>query len=148
MSYMDEQYPLEAEARQALNPDWMPRMAVPAPSIPKAPVKEQDPTGRGQHEPGAKLDAGKQRPGLVLGGFAKALGEVTKVGTYGAQKYTPYGWQSVPDAMARYEDAMLRHWLAHKSGELNDPDTGINHLAHMAWNALALVHFAGEDDGR
>jgi hypothetical protein len=103
--------------------------------------EETDPTGRSAKDAGAKLDAGKQRPALVLGGFSKALSCVVEVGTYGAQKYTPYGWQSVPDAKARYEDAMLRHWLAHKNGEDCDPDTGINHLGHMAWNALALLHF-------
>ena len=41
-----------------------------------------------QHMPGAKLDKDKPRPGLVLGGFAKALIEVSKVGTAGAKKYT------------------------------------------------------------
>lgn len=30
---------------------------------------ETDPLGKAQHEPGAKLDAGKPRPFLVLGGF-------------------------------------------------------------------------------
>ena len=34
---------------------------------------EQDPNGKSPHELGAKLDAGKIRPGLVLGGFARAL---------------------------------------------------------------------------
>lgn len=34
---------------------------------------ESDPHGKSQHDPGAKLDAGKLRAALVLGGFANAL---------------------------------------------------------------------------
>jgi hypothetical protein len=51
-------------------------------------MTETDPNGLDPHEPGAKLDAGKIRPQLVLGGFSRALEEVVKVGTYGANKYT------------------------------------------------------------
>ena len=36
---------------------------------------------------GVKLDNGKIRLGLVLGGFAKALWEVGCIGTFGANKY-------------------------------------------------------------
>ena len=88
---------------------------------------------------GRKNDAGKIRPGLVLGDFANALTEVTKVGTFGAEKYSDHGWLSVPDGPARYEDAMLRHWLAAKRGEDIDSDSGLSHLAHFAWNALAIL---------
>lgn len=59
---------------------------------------EADPTGRGQHEVGAKLDHGKSRVGLVVNGFARALSAVSQVGTYGATKYTPNGWTEVPMA--------------------------------------------------
>lgn len=104
-------------------------------------TKEFDPTGRDAHSPGAKLDAGKPRPGLVLGGFARALMEVVKVGTYGAAKYTENGWMTVPNGLDRYEDAMLRHWLYEKMGQENDPDTELLHAAHEAWNALARLDF-------
>ena len=53
---------------------------------------EADPNGKRPNEAGAKLDAGKNRLGLVLCGFARALQEVGKVGTYGATKYTDNGW--------------------------------------------------------
>lgn len=52
---------------------------------------DQDPTGKDAHEPGAKLDAGKLRMGLVLLGFHRALQEVARVGTLGAAKYSDYG---------------------------------------------------------
>lgn len=99
---------------------------------------EQDPNGKNQHDPGAKLDLGKVRMGLVICGFSKALLEVGKVGTYGANKYSPNGWKIVPNGFDRYSDAMFRHFLKAEV-ELNDPDTGLSHLAHAAWNALAVL---------
>lgn len=105
---------------------------------------EHDPTGRSAHEPGSKLDAGKRRPALVLGGFANALDAVTAVGTYGAKKYTDNGWRTVPNGIERYTEAMLRHWLKEVKGELHDPETELLHAAHLAWNALARLELMAE----
>lgn len=93
----------------------------------------------GQHAPGVKLDHGKPRAGLVLGGFSRALLAVADVGTFGAQKYTPHGWLSVPHGIERYTDAMVRHQLAEASGEQTDSESGLSHAAHAAWNALARL---------
>lgn len=100
---------------------------------------EKDPNGIAQHTPGAKLDAGKTRLGLVLGDFARALEAVGRVGTYGANKYTDHGWLSVPKGSERYVDALYRHYLRYATGEASDKDTGLSHLAHAAWNALAVL---------
>ena len=97
------------------------------------------PDGKDQHEPGAKLDAGKVRAGLVIGGFSRALLEVSKVGTYGANLYTPYGWTKVENGEERYTDAMLRHFLREAKGEMKDPESNLSHAAHLAWNALARL---------
>jgi len=102
-------------------------------------MSEQTPDGRDQHTPGAKLDAGKNRVGLVLGGFARALTEVSRVGTGGAQKYTDNGWMYVSDGRSRYTDAMYRHLLREAAGETHDPDSELLHAAHTAWNALARL---------
>lgn len=102
-------------------------------------IKETDPHGKDPHESGAKLDAGKIRPALVLGGFSLALTEVTKVGTFGAEKYTDKGWMEVPDGEQRYSEAALRHWLKEAEGEKFDPDSGLLHAAHRAWNDLARL---------
>lgn len=114
---------------------------------PAAPSVEQHPCAEplDMHAPGAKDDADKVRAELVLGGFARALLEVAKVATYGARKYTPGGWQFVPDAWTRYTGAMDRHRLAEGAqGEPlgEDPETGIPHAAHTAWNALARLELA------
>lgn len=99
------------------------------------PPMELDPNGIDQHAPGAKLDAGKVKAG-VLEDFSLALWEVARVGTFGADKYTRGGWQEVPNGQERYKDAKWRHLLK-KRHEENDPDSAIEHLAHEAWNVLA-----------
>lgn len=100
---------------------------------------EKDPNGIPAGSPGSKLDDGKNRLGLVLGSFSNALWAVGEVGTYGAKKYCDHGWEQVPDGVNRYTDAMLRHYFKEASGEQKDPDTGLMHAAHCAWNALARL---------
>ena len=102
-------------------------------------MNESDPHDIDQHQAGAKLDAGKNRLGLVFGGFANALQGVGKVGTYGANKYSDHGWREVPDAVERYTDALLRHQMAVLAGEVFDEDSGLRHVDQVAWNALAIA---------
>lgn len=98
-----------------------------------------DPHGKNPHEPGAKLDAGKNRVGLMVQGFPRALEAVSEVATYGARKYTPGGWETVPEGLDRYTDAMHRHLLAEARGEKFDAESGLEHAAMAAWNALARL---------
>lgn len=110
--------------------------------VPPAPLgffanQEIDPNGFGQHQPGAKLDAHKPMAG-VLHDFALALQAVALVGDFGAKKYSRGGWQHVPNGKERYADAFWRHLLASRHEEL-DPDSGLAHAAHQAWNALAVL---------
>lgn len=100
---------------------------------------EQDPNGLKPSDPGAKLDHGKPDLDLVLGDFSRALVEVGRVGTFGANKYSRSGWLSVPDAKGRYKSALLRHYFYEKSGEDHDPESNLLHAAHLAWNSLAYL---------
>lgn len=100
-------------------------------------VSESDPTGIGQHEPGAKLDAGKPQASLLID-FGRALLAVAEVGSYGANKYTVKGWIKVPDGQRRYTDAMLRHLLK-ENMESTDNESGLLHASHCAWNSLARL---------
>lgn len=102
-------------------------------------MTEIDPHGKDAHQPGAKLNAGKNRLGLVLLDFSLALQAVGQVGTYGANKYSPHGWLSVPDGHVRYTDALFRHLFKEAAGQPLDPDTNLHHAAHAAWNALARL---------
>lgn len=88
---------------------------------------------------GRKDDAGKPRPTLVQRDMANALQQVLQVAEYGARKYAPGNWLQVPDAVQRYTDAMLRHQQAHLRGEVRDPESGLPHMAHAAWCALAVL---------
>lgn len=88
---------------------------------------------------GVKFDEGKNRIGLVVSGFAKALEEVSKVGTFGANKYTDNGWVTVENGFNRYTDAMFRHLFKEFSGEEKDDESGLLHAAHAAWNSLARL---------
>lgn len=128
----------------ALDPSWpygstpvfKPLTPLEAEALKRA-VAEADPNGLDPHQPGAKLDAGKCKA-AVLADFALALKAVADVGTYGADKYTRGGWQNVPDGVVRYSDALWRHLLAARH-EPHDRDTGLKHLAHAAWNILAIL---------
>lgn len=102
-------------------------------------MMEHDPHGTDPHAPGAKLDAGKPRAWLMASGFSRALAEVAGVTTKGVEKYTPRGWESVPDGSERYMDAAFRHLLALGRGEERDADTGCLHKAQAAWNLLASL---------
>jgi Domain of unknown function (DUF5664) len=87
-----------------------------------------------------KYDAGKSpifRGGL--GYFPRAISRVASVSNFGATKYAWDGWRQVPDGLNRYTDAMVRHLAAEAEGEVLDPDSGLLHAAHVAWNALARL---------
>lgn len=90
--------------------------------------------------------------------FLRALTEVWRVSMFGAQKHGANNWQSArPDGMHYYEDALWRHWIERRLGEVRAEDSGCYHLAHMAWNALMLLEMElrgvtnpdwGSGDGR
>lgn len=91
---------------------------------------------------GLKYDTGKLRFSLLTRGMANALRSIAAVLSYGAIKYKPDSWKSVPDAQERYEDALDRHTNAWKAGEQSDPESGLSHLTHMAVNTLFLLELA------
>ncbi len=87
---------------------------------------------------GIKHDNGKPRPDLIFSAMARALLEVSKVATMGAEKYDDDNWLLVDDAIKRYRDAKCRHMLL-GAIEPHDNESGLAHLAHEAWNALAVL---------
>jgi hypothetical protein len=95
---------------------------------------------------GGRLDAGKVR--LELLPF-DSLWAVAEVGTLGAAKYSDRNWEKGM-AWSRVVGSALRHLFARIRGERLDPETKLPHLAHFAWNALALLTYdlrgVGEDD--
>jgi len=76
---------------------------------------------------GRKYDSEKPKLHLLP---PKAVLEVGKVLTFGAEKYDPENWKKVPDLQNRYTSAALRHIFAHMDNEELDEETGLSHLAH------------------
>lgn len=71
--------------------------------------------------------------------FPRAISAVAAVSAFGASKYAWNGWRGVPDGYNRYSDAMVRHLAYEGEGEVLDPDSGLLHAGHAAWNALARL---------
>ena len=83
-----------------------------------------------------KNDDGKRRWSLLPWG---ALSIVVDVLESGSKKYGDWNWQTVEPFEKRYGDALLRHVVAHVSGETLDADTGLPHLAHACCCCLFLL---------
>lgn len=88
-----------------------------------------------------KNDGGKPLAGQMLRDFAHALQLIAKNTTWGinGEGYAPGSWREVPNASERYQDALVRHLLAHFSGELIDERSKQLHLVMAGWNILALI---------
>lgn len=74
--------------------------------------------------------------------------DVVKVFHYGAKKYAPDSWKNVPDGFERYRAALMRHMMAYLKGERIDPESGLQHLAQVTWNAIAMLYYDKHDMGR
>lgn len=90
------------------------------------------------NKPGFKDDDGKVLMGTLLE-FPLALAAVAEVATFGANKYTRGGWESVPNARVRYTDAMMRHLLVGDGVDDGFRGSGLLHEAHFVWNAIARL---------
>ena len=88
-------------------------------------------------EAGKKFDYGKLRYDLVPG---DALEELTKVYTYGAQKYAEQNWRKGMQ-WGRVFGALMRHAWAFWRGEDYDPESGLHHMAQVAWQAFTLINY-------
>lgn len=112
---------------------------------------QTDPNGIDPHASGAKLDSGKAP---VFKGFVsyfpRAMTRVAEVSAFGSRKYVWGGWKSVKDGFLRYTDGLCRHLAAEGRGEMNDPESEIEHAAHTAWNAMARLELLlmAKEDGR
>lgn len=96
------------------------------------------PTEKPPAEPVFHLDEGKPRVDLLQ---FNALREVGKVAAFGAKKYGERNWEECADRWdwGKLIGSALRHTWAWITGEDNDPESGINHLAHGAWNVLTVL---------
>lgn len=84
------------------------------------------------------MDDGKPGTHFLM---PRALLEVAAVASFGAAKYADRGWEAhAPTAQySKFLGPMLRHILKWMKGEDTDDESGKHHLAHAAWNVLALL---------
>ena len=63
-----------------------------------------------------------------------------KIADFGAKKYDVDNWKKgLP--MSQVAASLQRHLWAFLEGEDNDQESGLNHLDHVLWNAVALVYY-------
>lgn len=85
-----------------------------------------------------KTQYGEQKP-KVSSTPTLAIREMGKVFELGAKKYGRYNWRLHTVSATVYYDAAQRHLMAWFEGEDIDPESGVNHLAHvMACMAILL----------
>jgi hypothetical protein len=90
---------------------------------------------------GTRFSAGK--PAMVWAPWAGML-EVCRVSEYGATKYAPLDWQRGQSFTTMLNSGM-RHLIAGIADpQKRDPESGRLHLAHAAWNLLAVLAFIEE----
>lgn len=89
---------------------------------------------------GIKYDSKKPRLGLLP---PKAIYSISKVLTYGAQKYKQDdNWKHLSNGKKRYIDASLRHIFSYIDGDILDIETNESHLSH----AICCLMFILEQD--
>jgi len=86
---------------------------------------------------GYKADDGKPRFDLVPAG---PLTELAQLYTFGARKYADHNW-SKGMKWSRLFSAMMRHAWKFWAGENNDAETGLSHMASVAFCAFGLMDF-------
>lgn len=99
---------------------------------------------RTEVDEGRKDDAGKAPWSLLPFDAASSIVDVL---TFGAKKYSPRNWERGM-SWDRPFDACLRHLTAWWSGEKQDPETGLPHLAHAGCCILFLIAYERRGVGR
>lgn len=79
----------------------------------------------------------------------EGLQELGRVYTFGSNKYADYNFRKGYKWSLSF-DALQRHLWAFWSRQDRDGESGLHHMAHVAWHALCLLLFSitgkGEDD--
>ena len=98
--------------------------------------------------PGVKYDDNKPLAGDCLTIFGRAIMAVGECILKGQEKYPAIdNWKRVKDAKRRYTNALIRHLIKHLAGKKIDEESGLTHIQHVAWNALAVCELCLEEKG-
>ncbi len=102
----------------------------------KTPINQTH-TRQAKQEAALRYDADKPRWELLP---PDALNALVQVYTVGAKKYADRNWERGM-SFSRCFGSLMRHSWKWWSGEEWDEETKCHHLAHAAWNALALLAY-------
>ena len=97
----------------------------------------------GEVEGGIKYDKGKPRMDLLP---PELLTEVSKILTFGAEKYDSRNWEKGMD-WGRVYGALQRHLWAWWKGEDTDEETRESHLAHAGCCIAFLIAYEKREIG-
>lgn len=86
----------------------------------------------------SKKDKGKPPIQLIEPDFIFGIADAL---AFGADKYGPNDWKkSIPDDINRTFGSIQRHLWHWKQGEINDPESGLNHLLHATSQIMFLYY--------
>jgi hypothetical protein len=86
---------------------------------------------------GLRFNEGKIRYDLIE---PYAVEQLAKVFTKGAEKYAVRNWEGGMK-WSKMIASLKRHIAAYEKGEDFDQESGLYHMAHAAWNAMALISY-------
>ena len=87
---------------------------------------------------------GKARVDLVDPEFILGIAEILG---FGAEKYEPYSFQKVDNALDKYYAAAMRHLLKWRAGDVIDEESGKDHLLHTACNLMFILRLQHKEIG-
>lgn len=108
--------------------------ASPSPTLSGKEIRVTDP------DTGAQKGSKPERFDLIP---VQALEELARVYGMGAEKYDDHNWRKGYNWSLSYA-ALSRHLNAFWRGEDVDPESGLAHMAQVAWHAFTLYTFMKE----
>ena len=94
-------------------------------------------TPNSEAESGLRFDEGKPRFDLIP---TYPMFQLARLFTFGAHKYADRNWEKGMN-WSKVLAPLQRHLWKWMAGEDNDDETGLNHMVHVAWNAMVLVEY-------
>ena len=107
-------------------------------------IPEMKPSGVLSEVKADRFNEGKPQLSYMLDA-PKAMIGLSRVFEAGAKKYSRDNWKK---GLERNEliDCLMRHLIKAQAGQVNDEETGCNHLNHVLWNALVLAEQFNEEE--
>lgn len=107
-------------------------------------VRSEEEEAQMGQETAGRFSAGKVRYDLVA---PWGMEQIAKVYTYGTIKYDDDNWWKGLRWKRDVLGCIFRHVWKWVRGEKWDDESGLHHLAHAAWNCIALMEYERCDIG-